>query len=62
MEAIVNHLYWYTSSHKNYLTFSKQTNVSKGFTLVIEKVSLPHFKQLIFRKDTQHIQVILYAS
>jgi hypothetical protein len=58
----MNHLYWYSSSHKNYLTFPKQTIVSKGFTLVEEKVSLPHFKQYIFQKDTQHIQVILYAS
>lgn len=58
----MNNLYWYTSSHKNYLTFPKQTINSKGFTLVEEKISLPNFKQLIFKKNTQHIQVIVYAS
>ena len=58
----MNNLYWYTSSYKSHIPFSRLTIASKGFSLVEEKFPLPNFKLLIFKKGDSYIQVILYES
>ncbi len=58
----MSNLYWYTSSYTPHVPFSRIVISPKDFFLIEEKVSLPNFKQLLFKKDTQSIQVILYES
>lgn len=58
----MSNLYWYTSSYPPHVPFSRIVISPKDFFLTEEKVSLPNFKQLLFKKGTQSIQVILYES
>ncbi len=58
----MSNLYWYTSSYKQHFHFSRIVISSKGFFLAEEKVLLPNFKQFIFKRNSEFIQVILYES
>ena len=61
-ESSMSNLYWYTSTFAQLHPISRIKIVSNGFFLVEEKVLLPNYQQLIFKKGDQLIQVILYES